>query len=144
MTWLIYALVTAFLYAVFDVFVRLSSDKISPITGAVWMNTVAALTVSIFFIYNYIIGTKLLEVKQHGWLFARLAGISVGLLSMTFIRVFAEGANVALGITVVRAVGIVIATLIGVLILKEDITLRTAFGILLSVVGVYMVIAGRL
>ena len=144
MTWLIYALVTAFLYAVFDVFVRLSSDKISHITGAVWMNTVAALTVSIFFIYNYIIGTKLLEVKQHGWLFATLAGISVGLLSMTFIRVFAEGANVALGITVVRAGGIVIATLIGVLILKEDITLRTAFGILLSVVGVYMVIAGRL
>lgn len=142
MTWIGWAFLTAALYGIFDVLVRVSSDKIHPITAPLIFNIASAITVLAFFVYAYMNGEgdKLLEFKPGGLGLAVVIGIIVGLFSMTFIRVFVAGANIPIGVTIVRTGTILVATLIGVLVLKEGVTPKALLGIALSLAGMYLVL----
>jgi drug/metabolite transporter (DMT)-like permease len=57
------------------------------------------------------------------------------LLYLTFIHV-----SVSLGSPTIRVMGIVIASLLGILILREPVTWRYVLGVILTIVGVALIV----
>jgi len=78
-------------------------------------------------------------VTQQGFLFSLAVGLAFSavtiLLYVTFARV-----NVSLGSPTIRIMGILLASLLGILILHEPFTWRYLLGLLLTVAGVALIV----
>lgn len=140
MAWLNFALLTVIFYSVFDLFVKLSSDKMNAYLNAFIINLVATLFLVAFVIYSYFSGEKLLTVKPGGWLFSILAGLAIGAASIFFVKMFATGTNLSIGVPLVRVGMVVIGSILGVVLLKEGFSPKYILGVLLAVVGLFLVV----
>ena len=143
MSWLIFALATIFFYSIFDLLVKISSSKINGGLGAFIMNIVSALVVLIYMAYSMWQGEKVLTSKPGGVMFSTLAGIAIGLASIFFIRMFATGTNLSIGVPLVRIGIVLLASLLGIFILKESITFKYAIGFIMSLVGLYLIFSSK-
>jgi len=63
--------------------------------------------------------------------------------SIFFIRMFALGTNLSIGIPLVRVGMVVLGSLLGILILKEGFNARYLLGFLLSAFGLYLVMTTK-
>jgi len=142
MNWLTTVLFTILFYSVFDLFVKLASGKINDNLGATIMNMVAFLVTLIWLVIRNYSGEHLSFTKP-GIIYAVLAGIFVGLASIFFIRMFALGINLSVGVPLVRVGMIVLGSFFGVLILKDGINLKYIVGFLFSVIGLYLIITAK-
>ncbi|GAI86232.1 unnamed protein product, partial [marine sediment metagenome] len=73
-------------------------------------------------------------------LYSVLAGVSIGLASLFFIKMFASGANLSIGVPLVRIGIVLLASVLGILILKEGFSFRYLIGFALSLIGLYLLI----
>jgi uncharacterized membrane protein len=138
MRWLPYALLCAIFLASADFFVRLASNKISSSMGMLVYGA-TTFTVSLIWV-GYIKLTKQpLLITQQGFLYSLAVGVAFSavtlLLYLTFARV-----SVSLGSPTIRVMGILIASLLGILILHEPFTWRYLFGLILTVAGVGLIV----
>ncbi len=138
MRWLPYALTCAVFLAAADFLVKLASDKIAAGLGlliyggttfAVWLAWAGYLRAS----------GQALTATPLGLVYAVGVGLAFSgvtiLLYLTFARV-----SVSVGSPVVRLVGIVLASLLGILLLHEPLTWRYALGVVLAVSGVILIV----
>lgn len=139
--WLFFAGATILFYSIFDFLVKVSSSKINGSFGAFIMNFVSAIVVLIYMIYSSLQGEKVLSNKPGGIFYSTLAGIAIGLASIFFIRMFATGTNLSVGVPLVRIGIVVLASIIGIFLLKEGINLRYIVGFLFSLFGLYLIVA---
>ena len=139
--WLFFAGATILFYSIFDFLVKISSSKINGSFGAFIMNFVSAIVVLIYMIYSSFQGEKVLSNKPGGIFYSTLAGIAIGLASIFFIRMFATGTNLSIGVPLVRIGIVVLASIIGIFLLKEGVSLRYILGFLFSLFGLYLIVA---
>lgn len=136
--WLPYALLCSIFLASADFFVKLASNKISSSMG---MLIFGATTFIIGFAWvGYLKITKQpLLITQPGLLYAIAVGLAFGtvtiLLYLTFARV-----NVSIGSPTIRVMGIVLASMLGILLLHEPFTWRYLIGLMLTVAGVALIV----
>lgn len=138
MRWLPLALLCAVFLALADFFVKLASNRISASLGMFVYGMTTFLVAAGWVIYERMTGHPLLATTQGLW-----ASLGVGLafsavtilLYLTFARV-----NVSIGSPVIRLTGIVLASLLGILILREAVTWRYALGIALTLAGVALIV----
>jgi uncharacterized membrane protein len=143
MNWLSYALLTVLFYSVFDLFVKLSSQKVNDGLAAFIFNFVSTLVLILYLAWQMSHGNKIFEWKPNGLLFASVGGIAIGLASIFFIKMFATGTNLSVGVPVVRIGMVILGSLLGVLILKEGINLKYILGFLISIAGLYLLITSK-
>lgn len=143
MNWLTYGVLAAFFYALFDIFLKLASTKMhSTLAGAVG-NTVAAVFILFVLAYAWYNGEKVFEYKQDGMVYAILAGVAIGFVTIFFIRMFALGAPITVGVPLVRVGTVIFASIIAILFFKEVLTIRYAIGFLLSLAGLYLLLTAK-
>jgi bacterial/archaeal transporter family protein len=138
MRWLPLALTCAVFLALADFFVKLASNKISASLGMFVYGITTFLVAVAWVLYERLTG-KALFTSAPGW----WASVGVGLafsgvtilLYLTFARV-----NVSIGSPVIRIVGIILASLLGILLLRESVTWRYALGVVLAIAGVVLII----
>ena len=140
MPWLNFGILTIIFYSLFDFFLKLSSTKMNTWFNAFLINLVATIVLLFLVVYTYFQGEKLFSVKPGGWLFSILAGLAVGGASIFFVKMFATGTNLSIGVPLVRIGMVVLGSLLGVLILKEGFSIRYFLGILLALVGLFLVV----
>ncbi len=140
MSWLTFALLTIFFYSLFDFLVKLSSSRIHGGLSAFIMNIVSAVVVLIYLIFLAFKGEKVIDIKQNGLLFSTLAGVAIGLASIFFIRMFATGTNLSIGVPLVRIGIVLLASVLGVFLLKETVSLKYFLGFILALMGLYLLI----
>jgi len=140
MAWLNFALLTVVFYSVFDLFVKLSSDKMNSYFNAFIINLVATVVLLFFVIYAYFTGEKLFDVKPGGWLFSILAGLAIGAASIFFVKMFATGTNLSVGVPLVRVGMVVIGSILGIVLLKEGFSPKYILGVLLALAGLFLVV----
>ena len=138
MRWLPYALACAIFLAAADFFIKLASNKISASMG-MFVYGATTFTVGLLWVsYLKITGQPLL-ITRTGLLYSIAVGMAFScvtiLLYLTFARV-----SVSLGSPTIRVMGIVIASLLGILILREPITWRYAMGVILTIAGVALIV----
>jgi uncharacterized membrane protein len=139
MNWLILALASAVTFTLADFFGKLSSDKLHPYLGAFIINLSSALILLIPLTYFYLRGDNVLTTKPLGIPYAIIAGITVGLASLFLFKTFASGVNLSVSVPVVRTGIVVLATILGVIFLKEGFSLKALLGVGFSVIGIYLV-----
>ena len=138
MRWLPYALICSIFLASADFFVKLASNKISSSMG---MLVYGATTFTVGMIWvGYLKFTKQpLLITSSGLLYAIAVGVAFSavttLLYITFARV-----SVSLGSPTIRLMGILIASLLGILLLHEPFTWRYLIGLILTIVGVALIV----
>jgi uncharacterized membrane protein len=140
MNWILFASLTIVFYSLFDFFLKMSSDKIHAYWGGFIVNLVATIVMLVFVFYAKFHGEKIFEVKPNGVLFSIFAGISVGLVTVFFFKMFATGVNLSIGAPLVRVGMVVLASILGIVLLKEGINLRYVVGIFVSLLGLYLIL----
>ncbi|HEV2339230.1 MAG TPA: hypothetical protein VGT05_00500 [Patescibacteria group bacterium] len=141
MAWLNYAFLTIFFYSLFDVFLKLSSDKMNTWLNAFFLNLVATFVLFVFVVIAYFNGEKIFAVKPGGWFFSLLAGLAISGAGIFFLKMFATGTNLSVGVPLVRVGMVVLGSLLGIFLLKEGYSFKYILGVLFSLVGLFLVIA---
>jgi drug/metabolite transporter (DMT)-like permease len=136
--WLPYALACSLFLATADFFIKLASSKISASLGMFIYGATTFLAGLAWVSYLKITGKPLL-ITPTGLLYAIAVGIAfstvTALLYITFGRV-----SVSLGSPTIRLLGILFASVLGILVLHEPFTWRYALGVVLTIAGVALIV----
>jgi bacterial/archaeal transporter family protein len=136
--WLLYALACSAFLATADFFVKLASNKISASMG-MFMYGATTFVVGLAWVsYLKITGQPLL-ITQSGLLYSFAVGLAFSAVTILLYITFAH-ISVSLGSPTIRVLGIVIASLLGILFLHEPLTWRYALGVILTIVGVALIV----
>lgn len=121
------------------IFGKLASPHIHPVAAVLFMQ-VAMLAVGItaFLVIRPEIKAQITFPK--GVLFAVFAGVSAALFDILVYTVFRMGGSLSMFTVVVNAGSIVLAVLIGVLFLKESLTVVQTASILVILVGIFFLL----
>lgn len=139
--WLPVAIVTAIAFGLYNVFIKVSSDRIDQVLGAVILQVVALLLGGGFLLAQHL-GGRELAISRSGLLYAALAGLAVGLAEILSFVVFARGAPASLGSPIIMGGSVLVAALLGVAVLRESLQWSHVGGIALIVGGIALLSAG--
>ena len=138
MRWLPYALLCSILLASADFFVKLASNKISASLGMLVYGA-TTFTVGLLWVGYLRLTHQTLLITQSGLLYSIAVGVAFSgvtiLLYLTFSRV-----SVTLGSPTIRVMGILLASLFGILLLHEPVTWRYLIGLILTIAGVALIV----
>ena len=143
MNWLTTALFTIIFYSLFDLFLKFAAGKINDNLGAAIINITSFVVAISWFLIRVQLGGEQVSLTKPGLIYSIIAGVFVGLASIFFIRMFALGVNLSIGVPLVRVGMIVLGSLFGILILKEGVSTRYLIGFLLSVLGLYLIMTAK-
>lgn len=137
-------LLAALLFGLYNVFIKLSSDHIQPVLGAVVLQFVAAFLGSGLLYYLYRTGTTLHVTARGVWL-AVAAGVAIGLVEILTFMVFARGVPVAVGNPLIIGGSLIVTTGIGLVALREVLNpvQMLAIGLIIAGVGLLALGAAR-
>jgi len=142
MNWLSTALLTIVFYSLFDLFVKLTAGKINDNLAAAIMNIVSFVVAMGWFLIRMQFGEQA-NVTKLGLTYSIIAGVFVGLASIFFIRMFALGTNLSIGVPLVRVGMVIMSAVLGIFLLKEGVNLKFGVGFILSLLGLYLVMTAK-
>ena len=138
MRWIPFAVVCAVFLASADFFVKLASSRISSSLGAMVYGLTTLAAGLTWVLYERATGQPQFSTPQ-GWGYAFLVGLAFSgvtlLLYVTLTQV-----QVSIGSPVIRLTAIVLASLLGIVALREPITWRYVLGVVLAVAGVGLIV----
>jgi bacterial/archaeal transporter family protein len=138
MRWIPYAVVCAVFLASADFFVKLASSRISSSLGAMVYGLTTLTAGLAWVLYERATGQPQFSTPP-GWGYAFLVGLAFSgvtfLLYITFTKV-----EVSVGSPTIRLTAIVLASLLGIVALREPVTWRYVLGVVLAVAGVALII----
>ncbi len=139
MSWILYGLGTAISLAAAEFFVKLASGKISNSVAVLLYGTCTFLTG-----LSWVLWQRASGVPQYaqtaGVLPALGVGVAFSVVTMGLYATFGAGAPISVASPAIRLGGLLLASLAGLLLLREPLTVRYVLGILLTVAGVYFII----
>lgn len=139
MNWIVYAAGTAVILASADFFVKLAAGKLSNSMGLFIYGACTFGAGLTWVLWQRIRGIPQFAQPQGVW-----AAIGVG-VAFTFVTVglyitFGAGAPISLASPAIRIGGLLLASLAGLILLREPLTWRYAFGVMLACGGIYLII----
>ena len=141
LNWLPLALLTALCLASYNFFIKLAADHLPPAVGAVVLQLVAAGLGATWLVRLRLAGQPL-ALTGKGLALAALAGLSVGLAEILTFVVFKRGVPASVGTPVIVGGSVLLAALLGVIVLREGLTLTQAGGLGLIVAGIGLLARG--
>ena len=139
MSWVPYALGTAVALAVADLCVKLAAGKLS--------NSVALLLYgSCTFLAGagWVLWERMQGVPQYAQMEGVLPALGVGIafscVTIGLYATFGAGAPISVSVPLTRVIGVLLASLAGLTLLREPFTLRYALGMLMAGGGIYLVV----
>lgn len=139
MGWIHYALITALALACADFFVKLAAGRLSNSLGVLLYGSCTFLTGVVWVTWQWVRG-----VPQHAQTSGVLAALGVGVafsgVTLGLYATFGAGAPISVGAPVIRLGGLMLASLAGIVLLQEPLTVRYAIGVVLVCSGIYLII----
>lgn len=136
---IIFALGGAISVALADFFLKLSSGRISSNLVTLVYALAATLIPTAWVLWDKYHGAPLVFTREGAWL-GVLVGLSFSLAVVFFSLTFATGVNLSIATPAIRIVAIVLASALGIIVLREDFTLRYALGVVLAGAGIYLIV----
>jgi drug/metabolite transporter (DMT)-like permease len=138
MRWFPYALVCSIFLASADFFVKLASDRISASMGMLVYGA-TTFTVGLIWVGYLKLTNQSLLITQSGLLYSLGVGVAFSVVTLLLYVTFGH-VSVSLGSPTIRVMGILIASLFGILLLHEPFTWRYLIGLILTVAGVALIV----
>ena len=130
--WIGPALSSALSYASYNIAIKLGSSSISPLLGGVILQAVAALLGSLLLG----ISNEKLVCDRKGIMYSCLAGVAVGAAELLSFRVSGMGVDASKSTPVMIGGSVVFGAVLGYALLKERMTIKGWFGVLLVILGI--------
>ncbi len=141
MNWFGYSIAALISYGIFDFFVKQMGGKIHDGLGNLVLSIVPVVAMLIFIGFSYIKGDDIFAMKPGGLMYALLAGLAISFASIFFIKVFSSGANLSVGVPLVRVGMIMVSIVLAFIILKEAISVKQLAGFILAISGLFLLLA---
>lgn len=138
MHWLIPLLLAALFLGLYNFFIKLSAGHIHEIAGAVILQVVAFLVGGAALVWLKLTGAPL-EMSSRGILYAVLAGVAVGLAEITAFYGFSKGISASVGIPIMVGGTVLVGVVLGLLVLREQLSPLQGLGVLLLLAGIVLV-----
>ena len=138
MRWIPYALLCSIFLASADFFVKLASNKISSSMGMLIYGA-TTFTVGLTWVGYLKVTKQQLLITRQGLLYSLAVGIAFSVVTLLLYLTFAR-ISVSIGSPTIRVMGILIASMFGILLLHEPFTWRYLLGLILTVAGVALII----
>ena len=138
MRWIPYALLCSIFLASADFFVKLASNKISSSMGMLVYGA-TTFTVGLTWVGYLKVAKQPLLITQQGLLYSLAVGIAFSIVTLLLYLTFAR-ISVSIGSPTIRVMGILIASMFGILLLHEPFTWRYLLGLILTVAGVALIV----
>ena len=142
LNWLPLALLTALCLALYNFFIKLAADHVPPAVGAVVLQLVAAGLGGVWLLRLKLQGQPL-PVTPKGLALAALAGLGVGLAEILTFVVFQRGLPASVGTPVIVGGSVLLTAVLGLVVLREALTVSQAGGLLFVVVGIALLARGH-
>lgn len=138
MRWLSYAFVCSIFLASADFFVKLASNKISSSIGML-MYGATTFSMGLIWVGYLKLTNENLLITRPGLLYSIAVGLAFSMVTILLYLTFAR-VSVSVGSPTIRLMGILIASLFGILLLHEPFTWRYLMGLLLTIAGVGLIV----
>jgi transporter family protein len=140
--WLPLALLTALCLALYNFFIKLAANHLPPAVGAVVLQLVAAGLGAAWLVRIKLQGQPLV-FSGKGLGLAALAGMGVGLAEILTFVVFQRGVNSSVGTPVIVGGSVLLTAVLGLVVLREALSVPQAAGLILIVVGIALLARGH-
>lgn len=141
-TWLPLALLTALCLALYNFFIKLASGHLAPAVGAVVLQLVAAVLGAACLLKLKLQGQPV-ALNRTGLGLAALAGLGVGLAEILTFAVFQRGVPSSVGTPIIVGGSVLLTAVLGLVVLRESLSLAQAGGLLCIVVGIALLARGH-
>ena len=135
----LYALLTVLCLASADYFLKISSTRISNSLGALVYALAVILVPAIWVACQKWSGDTFL-ITAEGVLASVMVGISFSLVVVFLSIVFASGGNLSVAASTIRLSALVLASGLGIAVLREPFNLRYALGVVLAFIGIFFIV----
>jgi bacterial/archaeal transporter family protein len=135
--WFFYAIGAAVLYGAHQIFTKLASDRISDGLGGFVVEASAAATILIYLAYLRWFGAWNQNGSAPGVYYSILTGICVGVGTIFFFLLFQKGGPLS-SVPMILAGGAAMMAIAGILFFKEPASLSRMLGIVLALVGLFL------
>jgi drug/metabolite transporter (DMT)-like permease len=137
--WLIYAAITAVFLASADCFIKAAAGRISSSLGLLVYGACTFATGLGWVLLERLRGITL-HAQPVAFLYALGVGFSFSAVTVGLYATFGAGAPISLASPFVRLAGLVIASIVGLTLFNEPLTLRYVFGMVLVFGGLYLIL----
>jgi transporter family protein len=135
--WFWYAIAAAVLYGLHQVFTKLAADRIGDGLGGFVVEITAALIIAFYLVYLRFFSEWKQPVSSEGVFYSVLTGICVGAGTVMFFLLFQKGGPLS-AVPMVLAGGAALMAIVGILFLKEPATMMRVSGVVLSLLGLFL------
>ncbi len=122
-----------------DSFVKLAANRISSSLGLLIYGSCTFLTGLGWTIWNYMHGAPQFA-RPAGFLCALGVGVAFSSVTVCLYRTFEANAPISVAMPLIRLSGLFLVVLLGLVILREPLSLRYILGLLLACTGLYLVV----
>lgn len=135
--WIVLALLTAVAFGAYNFFIKISSEDIHALLGAVILQFCALFLGLAALLFLHFRGVSF-NITRSGIGFATVAGVCVGLAEILTFYVFATGVSAARGVPVIVGGSLAFGALFGIVFLEESLSRSGWLGIVAILVGVFL------
>ena len=135
--WFWYAIAAAVLYGLHQVFTKLASERIGDGLGGFIVELTAALIIALYLVYLKFFSEWKQPITTRGVFYSVLTGLCVGAGTVAFFLLFQKGGPLS-AVPMVLAGGAAIMAVVGILFFKEPASLIRVSGIVLSLLGLFL------
>ena len=137
--WIPYLLATGLALGLADFCVKLAAKRVSNGTGFLLFGICTFAFSSSWFLWQRFHRVEQL-VTPTGIVLGTAAGIGFSLVTLGLYASFGAGAPISVASPGIRVCGLLIASFLGLMILREPMSWRYALGLLLAVSGIFLIV----
>jgi len=141
MTWITFAILAVTSFGFYNLFVKLTADKLSPTIALMFIAGTSFVVATIATLIFKFTGQSL-TFSKNAILFPILAGISTGVAEIFYLFMFTKNAPLNVGTPFVVGGTIVAAVILSLFILKEPLSAVKIAGILMALTGLILLTRG--
>ena len=120
---------------------KFSSGRISPLLGAMIMTACSLIIIAGFIVFNRIYGVQF-TYNRYGVEAAIFAGVAIALADISLFFMYARGAQLSIAGVLTEVISIAVIALVGLILLKEPLTVSKVLGLIFSAIGVIFLFEG--
>ncbi len=139
MNWATYSLIAIGIVGISDLLRKLASGLKDPF----FTNLVFQLSATTFAVITYFLFSRKIENNTKDIIFAVLGGITIAAFSLFSFKALSTGPGVSVVIPILRIGGITLVVLLGIILLKEKLSMNTIFGLIFSSIGIYLLFLNK-
>lgn len=141
MDWLVFAVLSATSFGLYNFFVKISSDKFTPSVALMLIAGTSFLVATATTAVLKMTGQPIMFTRN-SVLIPVAAGLFTGVAEIFYLLMFSKSTSLSLGNPLVVGGTILVAVILGLIILREPLTAAKTAGIILTLLGLIFLARG--